>query len=60
MESTILVQSGGAKMAGQCENGKNLKTQKQALKARKITILNARIEVKQKQEIDGRTFKDEK
>lgn len=38
------------------ENGKPLKTQKQALKAREVAIKNAHLEMKRKQEISRRTF----
>ena len=40
------------------ENGKPLKTQKQALKAREIAIKNAHLEMKRKQAVSRRTFKE--
>lgn len=40
------------------ENGKPLKTQKQALKAREVAIKNAHLEMKRKQAISRRTFKE--
>ena len=40
------------------ENGKSLKTQKQALKAREIAIKNAHLEMKKKQIISRRTVKE--
>ena len=40
------------------ENGKPLKTQKQALKAREVAIKNAHLEMKRKQAVSRRTFKE--
>ena len=40
------------------ENGKSLKTQKQALKAREVAIKNAHLEMKRKQEVSRRTVKE--
>ena len=40
------------------ENGKQLKTQKQALKAREVAIANAHIEMKRSQKIIRRTVKE--
>ena len=40
------------------ENGKQLKTQKQALKAREVAIKNAHLEMKRKQAVSRRTFKE--
>lgn len=40
------------------ENGKQLKTKKQALKAREVAIQNAHLEMKRKQAVSRRTFKE--